>query len=201
MLINFPNLYYLEEWDYRGKIRKIWLLFQLCYTSEFPSSCVLISLAIAGVGTWASHGRKCSSLSPLHLILSVCVPAFILPSLAISNWFFMKPLCSIPFCVKMSVPFGILALWHESLGSGDRLWVRVLSLSAQTAPGQPVTPSVHAAGLPCGFCSVHLESWAGKGNACTLYKFCSMSCCFSPSTCKTEITALNPSISEQCWEI
>lgn len=130
MLINFPNLCYLEEWDHSGKIRTIWLLFQLCYTYGFPSSCVLISPAIAGLGMWGSPGRKCSCLAPLHLIFSVCVsPAFILHSLALSNWFFMRPLCSISFCVKMSVLFGIIALWHESLGSGDWLWVHVLCLS------------------------------------------------------------------------
>lgn len=129
MLINFPNLCYSEEWDHRGKIRKTWLPFQLCYTSGFPSSCMPIRPVIAGVGMWASPRRTCSCLSPLYLIFCMCPPSLfciLFQYLIDSLW----DLCA-PFllCVKMSVLFSIVALWQESLGSGGRFWVHVLSLS------------------------------------------------------------------------
>lgn len=129
MLINFPNLCYLEEWDHRGKIRKTWLPFQLCYTSGFPSSCMPIRPVIAGVGTWASPRRTGSCLSPLHLIFSMCPPplfCILLQYLIDSLWDLCAPFL---FCGKMSVLFSIVALWQESLGSGGSFWVRVLSLS------------------------------------------------------------------------
>lgn len=167
MLINFPKLCYLDKWDHHGKIRKIWLPFQLCYSSGFPSSWVPISPVIAGVGMRASPSRTCFCLSPLHLIFYMCSPPFFLHPLAISNWFFMRPLCSISFvqkcqCCSASLLCG-RSPWGQEAGSG---FMSSLSLSVPKLPQGSLSPLF--LGCSVGFWGVHLELWAGGGNDCSL---------------------------------
>lgn len=144
-------------------------------------------------------------LLPLHLIFCVCVcvclsvrPAFSLHSITISNWFFMRPLLhfflsknvnAFQHCCSVAWVLGV-----REAGSG---FVSSPSASpgAVCDPFCPLQP-----GCSVGFWGVHLKPGDGEGNARSLSKFCSMSC-FSPSTCKTEITTLNPCVSEQCSEI
>lgn len=167
MLINFPDLCYLEEWDHCGKIRKTWLPFQLRCTSGFSSSCMPIRPVIAGVGLWASPRRTCSCLSPLHLEFCMCPPplfCILLQYLIDSLWDLCAPFL---FCVKMSVLLSSVALWQESLGSGGRVWVRVLCLSVPKLPQGSLWPLfLTQLGCSVRFWGVHLEPWAGGGNDC-----------------------------------
>lgn len=89
MLINFQNPCYLEEWDHSDEIRKIRLLFQICYTSGFPASCMPISPTVARAGMWASPWalwRKYSHVRSLHAIVCPLLPPLFLHSLVLSNW-------------------------------------------------------------------------------------------------------------------
>lgn len=123
MLINFPKLCYLDKWDHHGKIRKIWLPFQLCYSSGFPSSWVPISPVIAGVGTRASPSRTCFCLSPLHLIFYMCSPPFfciLLQYLIDSLWDLCAPflLCKNVSAVQHRCSAaGVLGVRRQVLGS------------------------------------------------------------------------------------
>lgn len=151
-----------------------------------------ISPAIAGMGTWPSPGIKSCHLPPQHLIFCVRVsPAFVLHSLVKSNWFFMRPLCPISSHVKH-----VSAVWQQVLGvRGPTLGSHPLS-QCPNFPWAGCDPSAHAARLLSGVFGLCKEE-----NAWSFCIYQHMLWCFSPSTCKAEITALNPSVSEECWEI